>query len=440
MSQRVTEREAVLPGCLCASGSAAAGPLETRAAGRTEMVVRPALPRLVTLLGLLALGWPLFGRSASFHEDTLHGRRAFVLENGKIRVSTLPGGGYFGEIRFKSDDPKKSVNPMRVPHYQTIDPYTFDIAKHGPLYGTGNQRLIMSGYMGHFLCFPTFGQGSEAELNHGFAAHGEALAVEWKQQKVETANGAVTLRYGADLPLTQFRVARAVTLLPDETVGYVEESVENLTSFDRPVQWVQHITFGPPFLEVGKTGVDAPVAKGVAGRLRLGPQDPPEGTWPLVKDVQGKTADLRLFSGESGTWLLDRSRPQVYFAMYNPDYPVLIGYIFPSATNPWVLDWQENQRAKQIPWDGKAIARGICIGDSPVEGLRNAVRRESIFGVPVYSWIEAGQRRTQNYAFFLAEIPLGFKGVDDLRVEAGKIVIVERETGKTITLASSRLR
>ena len=422
MSQTVKKREALLPGCRCASQSAAA---------------RPRLLRRG--IWLLALSLPLFGQTATFHEDTLHGRRAFVLENSKIRVSTLPGGGYIGEIRFKSEDPKKSVNPMRVPHYQTIDPFTFDMARHGPLYGTGNQRLIMSGYMGHFLCFPTFGQGSAAELAHGFAAHGEALAVEWKQQKVESSNGAVTLRYGADLPLTQFHVERTITLPPDETVGYVEESVENLANFDRPVQWVQHITFGPPFVEAGKTRADAPVAKGIAARLRPG-QDPPAPGWPLAKDAKGQTVDLRLFRGESGTWLLDRSRPQVYFTLYNPDYPVLIGYIFPTASNPWVLDWQENQRAKQTPWDGKAIARGICIGDSPIEGLRNAMHSENMFGVPVYSWIEAGQRRTQNYAFFLAEIPLGFKGVDDLRVEAGRIVIVERETGKTITLASSRLR
>ena len=32
----------------------------------------------------------------------------------------------------------------------------------------------------------------------------------------------------------------------------------------------------------------------------------------------------------------------------------------------------------------------------------------SVFDAPVYSWIQARQRRTQTYAFFLAEIPLGF--------------------------------
>ena len=118
---------------------------------------------------------------------------------------------------------------------------------------------------------------------------------------------------------------------------------------------------------------------------------------------------------------------------------MLIGYVFPSASSPWVLDWQENRRTRQIPWDGKVIARGICIGDSPIEGIQNAIRRESVSGVPVYSWIQAGRRRKQAYAFFLAEIPLAFQGVDDLRAESGKIVIVERKTGKTIAIRSARL-
>jgi hypothetical protein len=226
-----------------------------------------------------------------------------------------------------------------------------------------------------------------------------------------------------------------MTLPADETVAYVEESVENLTIFDRPVQWVQHVTFGPPFLELNKTVVDASVEKSLVRRGR----ESAEGAWPETKNAQGQTVDLRAFSGTTGTWLMDRSKPKVWFAAYNPDYPVLVGYIFQSEFNPWVLDWQENMRVKQIPWEGKVTARAVCIGDSPFAmGLRDAVNRGSALGVPVFSWIAARERRTQRYAFFLAEIPLGFKGVADLRTEEGRIVVVERETGKTIPIKSAR--
>src|ERR1035441_9741208 len=96
--------------------------------------------RIATCLCLPLAALALYGQTASFHEDTLHGRRAFVLENDQMRVSTLPGGGFIGEIRFKSADLRKSVNTMRVPHYQTIDPYSYDIGKHGDLYGTRSEE------------------------------------------------------------------------------------------------------------------------------------------------------------------------------------------------------------------------------------------------------------------------------------------------------------
>ena len=56
--------------------------------------------RTICALSLVVLG---FAGEPSFHEDRLHGRRAFVLENDRMRVSTLPGGGFIAEVRFKSE-------------------------------------------------------------------------------------------------------------------------------------------------------------------------------------------------------------------------------------------------------------------------------------------------------------------------------------------------
>jgi hypothetical protein len=360
-------------------------------------------------------------QTPSFKEDLLHGRRALVLENDQMRIATLPGGGFIGEVRFKSSDPKKSINLMRVPHYQTIDPYTYDIARDGDRYGTGMQRRLMSGYMGHFVAFPQFAAASEAELAQDYGQHGEAIAVAWQTQKVEPTKDRVSLRYSADLPKTHFKIERTITLPSDETVAYVEESIENLEAFGRPVQWTQHVTFGPPFVALNKNFVDASVQDAV------------------VRSGEATTKDLRVFSGTANTWLMDGSKPAVYFTMYNVDYPVLIGYIFESAPNRWVLDWQENQRMDEKPWDRKVIARGICIGDSVISGLRNAVQRGSQLGTPVFSWIDARQTRSQKYAFFLADIPIGFKGVSNLRVENDRIVIVERETGAMRSIKAAGL-
>jgi hypothetical protein len=153
--------------------------------GDVGIAAQRRLGRILRGLLLAGLTIALFGQNAAFYEGKLHGRQAFVLENDRMRVSTLPGGGFIAEIRLKSDDPRLSINPMRVPFYQTIDPYTYNIAKHGDFYGTGMQRRLMSGCMGHFLCFPHFGESSAAELRQDYGQHGEALAVEWKLQKVD---------------------------------------------------------------------------------------------------------------------------------------------------------------------------------------------------------------------------------------------------------------
>jgi hypothetical protein len=242
-----------------------------------------------------------------------------------------------------------------------------------------------------------------------------------EDREQETFKDHVSLTYGADLPKTGFKVARTITLPSDETVAYVEESVENMEVYGRPVQWTQHVTFGPPFVALDKNFVDAPVETVV------------------TRPGQPSERDIRVFSGTPSTWLMNGAKPAVYFTMYNVDYPVLIGYVFESAANRWVLDWQENQRMEEIPWNKQVVARGICIGDSVVGGLRNAVQRGSQLGTPVFSWIDARERRTQNYAFFLAEIPLGFKGVSDLRIEHDRIVIVERETGTARSIKAAGL-
>jgi len=53
-------------------------------------------------------------------------------------------------------------------------------------------------------------------------------------------------------------------------IAYFEESGENLSRWDRPVGWCEHVTLGPPFLEKGVTVIDASLTRGPRkwGRFR----------------------------------------------------------------------------------------------------------------------------------------------------------------------------
>jgi hypothetical protein len=382
--------------------------------------------------------------------EAVHGRPAYVLENEQFRVSLLRGGGHIAEARLRSSDPRKNINPMRVPHYQTIDPHTYEPDKHDRLFGTDPHRWLHSGYMGHFICFPAFGPpSSEWEAKSGLGNHGEAPIVEWKPIGEPSKQGGVlAFRYGADLLKTQYRMERTVTLAPGESVVYIEEWAENLANYDRPVNWVQHATFGPPFIAPGKSYLDLSGTKGqVAGGAPATSSLKPDSafTWPDGETPTGDRVSLRPFQPKpkSGTYFavqMDPARPLSFFTMYNPDFPVLIGYVFRTAESPWIGDFQENLRIQNKPWDGKVVTRGIEFGTTPfAEGLKRSIDRGSMFGVPTFRWLGARERAKTTFVLFMAEIPSDFAGVADVAVRESSIEITERGSNRRITLPASRI-
>ena len=381
----------------------------------------------------------------SFSTGTLHGRDAYVLQNSTIRVSALRGAGHIAEIRFRSDDPKLALNPMRVPHYPTIEPWEYDPAKHDAVYGGGTNRILMAGYMGHLLNFPTFGGPSTTEAANGLGNHGEALSREWTLDRAGATPDEVVLEYSAHLPRQQYNVGRKLTLAADENVLYIEEWVESLVDFDRPAMWVQHVTFGPPFVEPGKTMLDMSAGRGEVRRsdstnsLAQGEVD-----WPSGKTASGEPTDLRVMQtqGGSGTYvgyLLDQGRDPAWFTMYHEDYPVLIGYVWNRADFPWIGDWQENGRNQGLPWNGKAKARGMEFGTTPFGGTMEHVAQEGeLWREPILRWIGGRQRETVEYLAFLLEIPDGFRGVADVQMLDDRILVVETGTARRFEVRSGR--
>src|SRR5262245_37816845 len=142
----------------------------------------------------------LSAQAPKFALETYRGRSGFALENDVIRVVGLFGGGHIAEIRFANGDQRRTVNPMRIPHYPTIEPYQYKPAEHDALYGDGPHRWLSSGYMGHLLCFPSFGPpSSDEEVRNGLGNHGEAPIVEWKLRPPAAHDArSVSVRYGAE--------------------------------------------------------------------------------------------------------------------------------------------------------------------------------------------------------------------------------------------------
>lgn len=368
---------------------------------------------LPAVLAVLITATPERQEKPAVRDEVFRGRQAWVLENGRIRVTLLRDGGHIAEIRLIADDRQPGISPMYVPSRR--------------------------GYAGHLVCFPYYGPASPDERKIGLGGHGEAGSVEWRQTRAPTVSDQVlNFHYGADLPHTQYRIERSVRIRRDESVLRIEESIENLADYDRPYNWNQHATFGAPFVDPDATVLDMSGVRGMTDPRRTGNGQWAAGQefrWPDAPRRDGTTVSLREFravpDGQVYTPVLGAPSGLAWFTLYNPKHRLLVGYAFPAAEHPWIIDWQN----RPVAGSSEGVARGIEFGTSPFdEGLRQSVERGRLFDVPTYRWIAARAKLSTTFTIFLTEIPAGFAGVEGVEMDGDRLVLRERGTGKRHTV------
>jgi hypothetical protein len=321
------------------------------------------------------------------------GRRAVRLENDLVRVTLTIEGGHVAEILHKPT----GVNPLWTPPWTSIEPSIYKPEKH-PAYGEGAESKLLAGIMGHNLCLNLFGGPSAEEAAAGITVHGEASVAVYDTQ---VEDGMLTLRTA--LPHAQLSFTRRVQL--DRDSVQFTESVENLSAFDQPIAWTQHVTLGDPFLAHGKTRFDLTATRSKTYESEFGDLYPggTEFDWPLAPGRDSKSIDLRLYpdlTRSSGftAHLMDRGKEHAWFGAYSPESGVMFGYRWRRDDFPWCGIWEENRSRTQPPWNGKTVARGFEFGVSPMPETRRAmIDRGSLFGVPGFRWLPAKTRVTAVY-------------------------------------------
>src|SRR5579872_5764762 len=163
-------------------------------------------------------------------EGIYRGRRAHHIETPDLRVTVLVEGGHIAEIA----DKRTGVNPLWTPPWPSIEPSTYDRARH-PEYGADAESKLLAGIMGHNLCLDLFGGPSPAEAAAGLTTHGEGAVAAY-----EIHSGASEINARATLPMAQLRFERR--LKAHSRVVTISETVENLGATDRPIAWTQHVT------------------------------------------------------------------------------------------------------------------------------------------------------------------------------------------------------
>ncbi len=227
---------------------------------------------------------------------------------------------------------------------------------------------------------------------------------------------------------------RTISLDPKNAVVYCEERAKNLSVYDRPISWNEHVTFGPPFLESETTIFDMP-----ATRAKVCPAEYSEKThlqpdaefdWPEAPRKDGGRCNLRTMSaehyGQYTAQLLDPNLRIGFISACNPRQRLLVVYVFRRADFPWVGNWEERLNRTVAPWKGRTFCRGMEFSTTPFAiPRRETIDTGRIFGEQTYRWLPAKSGMGLRYMILLLVIPEDFSGVKQVAIERGEACITE---------------
>jgi hypothetical protein len=360
----------------------------------------------------------------------LDGRAGYQLKSRWGHVSVLEGGGHICELNLNECD---GVNPLWRPQWKTIDPYKYDVAKHSGSYGGLPDGRLLAGIAGHNLSFDYFGPPSKQEIAAGHSTHGEAPSAKWNFERRPGLSSSA-LRSSALLPEAQIKLARKISVDARHPLIYCEETATNLASFDRPISWNEHVTFGPPFVEPGVTLFDIPATRSrtcpASYSTRPLVKTSTDFIWPLAPTARGGRLNLRTVPNEKfehyTAQLLDPKLKLAFIAACNPRLGLLVIYVFRREDFPWVGNWVERFHQSHPPWNGKAFCRGLEFSTTPFAiPRRETVEQSRMFGETVYRWLPAKSEMTMRYSILLLRVPSDFRGVESVQVNGNRGSVIE---------------
>jgi hypothetical protein len=391
---------------------------------KVNQIVRVAASVAALSVALAAQDVRLKPDAASDGKATWEERPALLLANDKIELTVLPEGGAMAQILLKED--KERLNPLWNPYW---------IARQAGLNAPANL------YRGHFVCVDGFGPVSPQERAAGLPMHGEAHTLLWEMKAYGKAQGTTSASFSVSLPQVQEVFSRAFHVVDGENIVWVESTLTNALAFDRPVFWGEHATISAPFLEPGKVAVDMPVAKAKTKAYQPAPtrqlQSYADFTWPMAPTLDGKlfdvrTAPMRPNTTDHTTALLDASRRLVFVTALHLDKKLMIGWVFRREEYPWVQTW--------LSYPGPSrMTRGLEFATQPFDLTRAEVLSSGpLFDSPVFRIVPAKSSIQSSFLMFYTSVPDGFRKVDDVRLEGGKLIVEDKAAGRTIALRASR--
>lgn len=264
--------------------------------------------------------------------------------------------------------------------------------------------------------------------------HGEASGVQWSVIEGEKTDGSVSLQ--AALPMAGLEVRKDLRMVDSSALVVVTETVTNVKPLGRMYNVVQHPSIAAPFLSAS-TVVDCNGKRGFAqGPNRTFSHTPAEPTFEFPQAINraGESADARLMTGGGDdvmSYEVQPGSPLGWICASNPEEGLLLGYLWPASDYPWISLWCCSR-------GGVPAARGLEFGTTGLHQPFPIISRHPrLLDLPTFACIDAGESQKRRYACFLLKVPDGFQGVQDVSLDGGKVVLVERGSGSRFEIQAA---
>lgn len=353
----------------------------------------------------------------------------------------LRGGGHIAELRLTSIG-GIAVNCLWSAPWMMSDPSDAGFRALADRYGGAPAGDFLAAYTGHALCLDIFGPPSDQEAARGIPLHGEAAVQMWG---IETTERGCIAR--AALPEAQLEVVRSVALAEDSALVFVRERVHNYGSADHEIHWVQHLSFGPPFLAPDVSAIDASLDRGRTWPLgydgREALRNDADFQWPHAHAADGGLLDLRQPFARPGCGFVAAARVDVtrefaFVAALNWQLGLVLVYCFRRADFPWVAVWEENCARTSAPWSGKAQVRGMEFGTTPMPMGREAIRAMgNLFDTPGSRMVPAGATLEARYIVAIAHVPPEWRKIANVAPDRGALLITGPSDSDPISIAAA---
>jgi hypothetical protein len=366
------------------------------------------------------------------------GRDAIRVANGLVELICLNGGGHLAEFRFLDGNGAPTQNVLWGPPWATLDPGQDWSPEMSLNYGPDVTGKFLAGFTGHALCLDYFGNPPETKAAAGLGIHGEAAVVRWDALRSDDLQRA-HCRWEASLPVSELKFERDIELRNGQSVAYIRETAYNPTGVEHRCDWVEHATFGPPFLVNGASTVSVSGHSGMTSPLGYEDRSLFPGnlyfSWPYVERPEELTkADLRRpFAAKGSGFLaglkLDPERQIEFLVVVNWKLGLGMGYCFRRRDFPWMTIWEENCARQSAPWNGIAQARGMEFGTTPLPIAPNGGLSDERFAdTPVGCCIPARGSKTARYLMFLFRVPSQMRSVGNV-TPVGDVLRINDESG-----------